>query len=41
LPDDEAVTCVVEAFRSLHFPPPDGGLVTVVYPITFEPHPPP
>lgn len=37
LPDAEAGVCVVEAFKSLKFPEPDGGVVTVVYPIVFEP----
>ncbi len=37
LPDAKASTCVVEAFKSLKFPEPDGGVVTVVYPIVFEP----
>ncbi|RYE93929.1 MAG: AgmX/PglI C-terminal domain-containing protein [Myxococcales bacterium] len=37
LPDEEVVRCVVEAFRPLVFPPPDGGIVTVVYPISFAP----
>jgi len=35
---DRAVTqCVVRAFADLSFPPPDGGMVTVVYPIAFNP----
>jgi TonB family protein len=33
----EVVECVRDAFRKLTFPPPDGGTVTVVYPIVFEP----
>jgi len=28
---------VVSVFRSLSFPPPEGGRVTVVYPIEFDP----
>ncbi|HVY46074.1 MAG TPA: AgmX/PglI C-terminal domain-containing protein [Minicystis sp.] len=30
-------TCVVEQFRGLRFPSPEGGVVTVVYPILFTP----
>jgi hypothetical protein len=37
LPDPEVVRCVVDGFRGLAFPPPDGGMVTVVYPIEFSP----
>lgn len=37
LPDDQVVRCVVEAFGHLVFPPPEGGMVTVVYPIMFNP----
>jgi TonB family protein len=37
LPDAEVARCVVEHFTKLHFPPPDGGVVTVVYPIMFSP----
>ncbi len=37
LPDDIAVACVVEGFRRLHFPSPDGGVVTVGFPIIFNP----
>jgi hypothetical protein len=36
-PDDEVVRCVVEGFERLSFPEPEGGMVTVVYPITFIP----
>jgi hypothetical protein len=35
LPDPGVVSCVVRAFRGLSFPQPEGGIVTVVYPITF------
>jgi hypothetical protein len=31
------VECVARAFRGLSFPQPDGGKVTVVYPISFAP----
>jgi hypothetical protein len=37
LPDAEVVACVLEAFKTLEFPPPVGGIVTVVYPIQLEP----
>jgi len=35
--DTRMVSCVVRVFSGLAFPPPEGGLVTVVYPINFEP----
>jgi hypothetical protein len=35
---DAGVTaCVVEAFREVRFPPPEGGTVAVTYPILFSP----
>lgn len=37
LPDRDVVACVVNGVGSLHFPPPQGGFVTVVYPIIFKP----
>jgi hypothetical protein len=37
LPDAKVVACVVKGFGTLRFPPPDGGIVTVVYPIMFNP----
>ena len=37
LADEEATSCVVDGFRRLRFPPPDGGVVTVVYPMKFSP----
>jgi hypothetical protein len=37
LPDAAVVACVVKGFGTLKFPKPDGGLVTVVYPIVFNP----
>ena len=37
LPDAGVVACVVRAFRGLSFPQPEGGIVTVTYPITFSP----
>jgi hypothetical protein len=36
-PDGAVAACVVGRFRRLSFPPPDGGKVTVVYPLTFSP----
>jgi hypothetical protein len=35
--DPSVVTCVVGVFKSLKFPPPQGGIVTVVYPLDFRP----
>jgi hypothetical protein len=37
LPDPGVVSCVVSAFRNVGFPAPEGGTVTVVYPILFAP----
>jgi TonB family protein len=37
LPDCEAAHCMLEVYRQLEFPEPDGGRVTVVYPLTFAP----
>ena len=37
LPDTSVVSCVVRAFHELSFPQPEEGLVTVTYPITFNP----
>lgn len=37
LPNGEVVSCVVRAFYGLSFPKPEGGLVTVSYPIAFSP----
>ena len=37
LPDRGVVQCVVSSFSSLSFPQPEGGMVTVVYPIMFTP----
>jgi TonB family protein len=39
MPDKQVGSCVVEAFRSLVFPKPQGGQVSVVYPIQFNPSP--
>jgi hypothetical protein len=37
MPDPEVVRCVLDRFYGLSFPPPQDGIVTVVYPIKFEP----
>jgi hypothetical protein len=37
MPDSGVVNCVVRSFQSLSFPQPEGGIVTVVYPIMFSP----
>jgi hypothetical protein len=37
LPDSNVVSCVLGAFYGLSFPAPEGGVVTVVYPIAFSP----
>jgi hypothetical protein len=37
LPDAAVVDCVLREFGPLRFPAPDGGPVTVVYPIHFSP----
>lgn len=35
LPDEAVKACIVRAFSTLKFPEPEGGIVTVVYPIVF------
>ncbi|MDI1477033.1 AgmX/PglI C-terminal domain-containing protein [Polyangium sp. y55x31] len=37
MPDGGVVSCIVHAFEGLSFPRPDGGIVTVVYPLMFAP----
>ena len=37
IPDAGVVNCVVRAYYNLSFPAPEGGIVTVVYPISFSP----
>ena len=37
LPDCKAAKCIRDEFPKMTFPAPDGGIVTVVYPIMFEP----
>jgi hypothetical protein len=36
MPDPAVVSCVVRAFYGLSFPQPEGGIVTVTYPIVFS-----
>ncbi|MCL2726043.1 MAG: AgmX/PglI C-terminal domain-containing protein [Polyangiaceae bacterium] len=37
LADQGVVSCVVRSFTNLSFPQPEGGIVTVIYPIMFTP----
>jgi hypothetical protein len=37
MPDGRVVSCVVRGFYDLVFPKPEGGIVTVTYPIMFSP----
>ena len=37
LPDSAVVDCVASKFASLTFPQPQGGIITVIYPIIFSP----
>jgi len=37
LPDPGVVGCVVRAFQTLSFPAPEGGMVTVIYPLAMTP----
>lgn len=37
LPNSDVVACVVRSFYGLSFPKPEGGMVTVSYPIAFSP----
>ncbi|HSO36786.1 MAG TPA: AgmX/PglI C-terminal domain-containing protein, partial [Labilithrix sp.] len=39
LPDRAVVACLVRSFGNLSFPQPEGGIVTVIYPLVFEPSP--
>jgi len=36
-PSDAVVQCMLPVYETLCFPQPAGGIVTVVYPIAFEP----
>ncbi len=37
LPDPKVIACIERGFEELVFPRPEGGIVTVVYPIIFSP----
>jgi hypothetical protein len=37
LPDSGVTSCVISAYYGLSFPQPEGGIVTVTYPIMFQP----
>jgi len=37
LPDCRVAQCVRDEMRRIHFPAPEGGIVTVIYPIMFQP----
>ena len=37
LPSNEVIACVARSFENLSFPSPEGGMVTVTYPIMFAP----
>jgi hypothetical protein len=37
MPDPEVIKCLVAEYKRLKFPSPEGGIVTVVYPIMFSP----
>lgn len=37
LPDQKVVSCVVSSFANLSFPAPEGGIATVVYPLSLSP----
>jgi hypothetical protein len=37
MPDPKVVECIVAEYKNLTFPHPEGGIVTVVYPIMFSP----
>ena len=34
---DTLVSCILQTFSTLSFPPPKGSIVTVVYPLSFSP----
>lgn len=37
MPDPVAEECIAAAFAGIVSPPPNGGIITVVYPIVFAP----
>ena len=38
IPDPRVRDCVIRSFRTFNFPKPEGGIVTVIYPIMLSPH---
>jgi tetratricopeptide (TPR) repeat protein len=39
VPNRDFVQCVMQAFTGLRFPPPEGGIITVIYPLVFTDDP--
>jgi len=39
LPDNDVIACVKRGFGNLSFPQPESGIVTVIFPIIFNPAP--
>jgi hypothetical protein len=37
MPDQNVVQCVMRAFQNLSYPQPEGGIVTVIFPLIFSP----
>ena len=37
LPDQSVVQCIIHGFQNLSYPQPEGGIVTVVFPLIFSP----
>jgi beta-lactamase regulating signal transducer with metallopeptidase domain len=37
MPDKDVVACIVRGFGNISYPKPEGGVVTVVYPVQFSP----
>jgi len=37
MPDKEVLTCIKKEFAALRFPAPEGGIVTVTYPLLLSP----
>ena len=35
-PDSEVIACVARAYQAMTFPKPEGGIVTVVYPLVLS-----
>lgn len=36
LPDSDVASCVERAFKAMSFPEPEGGIVTVIYPLVLS-----